>query len=516
MANPTALHQRGCGTLPSVVSLREAAVVAVGLAVLILVQLAGTDSFYLLQKHFWTDEICTHTVLNDADPAHVFHAIRGGVEINPPGLHLLLFAFTTLVNSTSEMALRSFALLSMVVALAAIYAALRESVSVLVSLAATLSIWAHPLILDHAFEVRYYGPWLAAAAWCCVLLARARAGTLGSIGTVGLGVTSFFLCTIHYFGIVTLILIVLAEWWWSRGQPRLRPGAIAPIAAGPLATAAAVAFLLPYQRSATTVRTWVPDPTAAQIVDFGTTLLLPLHLAAVPLVIWLSRLTTRAAAPTDEPARVSAAAVGLTGLALLAPALVVFSFLAQPALISRYGLPAIAALAPAVAFTVSRVHRIWVLLLIGFLISSSAFQIRQRAIRAQGFDRAWQELIRDIREHTDGEPVAFEVPHDLNVVWHYAEDLRGRIFLIDFQPGELGDRVAPFRIWSRDLARQFGKFYDGPPLRPWADVRDAASVFVVPHPEAYTGSPDPHERYPRFRMTPVRGQLHKLVKADKP
>ena len=498
------------------VTFREGLMVFVGLLGLIALQIAATDSSYLLHKYFWSDELCTYTLLTDPSFTHAAKALQGAVDINPPGLHILLLAHSTIAGSTSEVAMRSFALLSMIVALVGFYVVLRGAYGVLVALATILAVWSHPLILDHAFEVRYYAPWLAAAVWFCYLLGRARSKPLGPTGTALLAVSSFFLCTIHYFGIVTLLIIVACEWLWSRGRPRFAIRDIAAMAVGPLALAVSAVLLLPHQRAVTTVTTWVPAPSAAGIAEMGITLFLPLHLGAVILVAWFSRLTSRGLGPAETAPvlpTVTPALVGLTSLVLFVPALIVFSFLVQSVLVGRYGLVAIAAIAPAVAHVLGRIAKGWALVLIAFLIAASSYELHQRGVRAWGIDQDRRALIEAIRSHPDG-PVVFEAPHQLYVVWHYAEDLRNRVFLLDFEPAELGNNVAVFRIWSRDLARQFVKFYGAPALLPWDEVRRAERVYIVPHHLTYNREPNPHERYPQFVMAPVQGQLHQLVRAS--
>jgi hypothetical protein len=493
----------------------EATAAAAGLLALILLQVAATDSTYVLHKYFWTDELCTLALLTDPSPVHAFRALQGSVDINPPGLHILLLGYTKLAGSTSEVTLRSFALLSMVAGLVGIYAILRNTYSVLVSIAAVLAVWSHPLVLDHAFEVRYYGPWLAAAVWFCFLLGRAGSKSPGPLGLVALGLTSFFLCTIHYFGIVTLLIIAALTAYWQRERAPSWE-VLGAIAIGPIATTAAIVFLLPFQRAVTTVSTWIPDPTIAEVVDFGTTVLLPLHLGAVVILAWPARLTAKPGQTEDvaPPIRISPSLIGLTSLVLLVPILVLFSYAVQPVLISRYGLPAVAALSPAVAYVICRMSKGWVVLLIAFLLATSAFQLRQRAVRAQGDDHARQLLIEDIRERTGDSPVIFEAPHQLNVVWHYAADLRGRVFLLDFEKGELGSDVSSFRIWARDLAKQFVAFYDGPALVPWSKVKEERTVYLIPHAQAYSRELAADRRYPGFTLKPVRGQVHQLVRSD--
>ena len=495
---------------------REGLLVTISLSALIWVQLAATDSFYLLRKYLWLDELCTYELITDRDLGHAFRALQGAIDINPPGLHILLLAYTKLVGSTSEMALRSFALVAMVVALVGIYAVLREAFGVLVAVCATLAVWSHPLILDHAFEVRYYGPWLAAAVWFSLLFGRAATQRLGPARLVCLAAASFFLCTIHYFGIVTLAIIVAAQWLWLNRRS-ISKWATAAVLVGPIASVASVVLLLPGQRSATTIATWIPTPSMAEIVDFGTTIFLPMHLAAFVIVAWVSQLTTGdriPMKPSDDAAAVPPAVVGMTSLALLFPVLVAFSYSLQSVMVSRYGLTAIATLAPASAFAIRRMSKRWVVLLIAFLIASSTFELRQRAVRALAADRERDQLIQDIRNAPAR--VIFEAPHQLHIVWHYAPDLRNRVFLLDFEKEQLGGNVSPFRIWTRDLARQFLKFYDGPHLIPWEEVRQDAVVYLVPHADVYIDTPSDDDRYPRFSMRPVHGQLHQLVRANAP
>jgi hypothetical protein len=181
-------------------------------------------------------------------------------------------------------------------------------------------------------------------------------------------------------------------------------------------------------------------------------------------------------------------------------------------MVSRYGIPAIAGIAPAVAYMAARMHKRWVILLIGFFVSVSAYGLQHRSARAREGDRNRQELIEVIREHTGDRPVLFEAPHQLYVVWHYAEDLRKRVFLLDFETAQFDGNVSKFRIWTRDLARQFVKFYGAPALMSWDQVRHAQALYIVPHPLSYVRDPDARERYPQFVMKPVKGQVHQLVR----
>ena len=276
--------------LPKRMTPREGILVTVGLLGLIGLQMAVTDSFYLLQKNFWLDELGTYAIVTDGDFGHAIRALRGAVEANPPALNLMLFTYTTLTNSTSEVAFRSFALFSMILALVGVYTVLRQVYNVLVALAATLAIWSHPLILLYAFDARYYGPWFALAIWFCYFLGRARALALRTWGTIALAVCSLLLCTIHYFGVLSLVIIVGCEWLWQRGRPMYSRNSMAAIAVGPIALVAFAVIFLPHQKATMTVPTWVAAPTVTSVSDLTMFLFLQGHLAAVVLLGWFSRL----------------------------------------------------------------------------------------------------------------------------------------------------------------------------------------------------------------------------------
>ena len=131
------------------------------LAVLILAQLTLGHPAYHFSRMFWFDEIVTHILVTDPDPAHAASALWNGVDNNTPGLYIGLKAFTSLVGTTSESAFRAFSFLSVMVGLFGIYLSLTRCFSRLVSFVTVVAIWTHPLILRHAFNARFYGPLFA-------------------------------------------------------------------------------------------------------------------------------------------------------------------------------------------------------------------------------------------------------------------------------------------------------------------------------------------------------------------
>jgi hypothetical protein len=85
-----------------------------------------------------------------------------------------------------------------------------------------------------AFDARFYGPWLAGVALLLVATKRALQGADRRVSALVLAVLSAFVCTIHYFGIVSWCVAVAAGGVlaWRRG---VTPRRLVPMLAGPLA-----------------------------------------------------------------------------------------------------------------------------------------------------------------------------------------------------------------------------------------------------------------------------------------
>src|SRR5262249_7225550 len=132
------------------------------------------NAAYLFARHFWIDEIFAFTLVADPDPVHALRALAGGVDMNPPMLYLLLRGFTLLTGGPGEIVFRVFASLSILLALLGIYLLLRRAYTPRVAFTAVLLLECHPLILTHAFEARFYGPWLAAIVWFAYALVLFR------------------------------------------------------------------------------------------------------------------------------------------------------------------------------------------------------------------------------------------------------------------------------------------------------------------------------------------------------
>lgn len=445
------------------------------LGAVVAAQLTISAGWSLLSRHLWLDEICTHAVVTDPDIGHAMRAISGGLEMNPPAYFLALRAFIHLAGRSDEVALRAFSLLTAVFGLAGLYAAMRLTFRPLVAFAAVLAVWCHHLIMAWAFEARFYAPWMAGVAWLAYLLASGRDGS-GLGRRLLLALTAVFVCTVHYFGVLALGVVVGCELAARRrAGSRLWDG-LGAAACGPLALLLWAPVLL-QQRDAAAVATWVPAPTPATVWAFLDEIYLDRYLAVLAVAAWVAEVLRRSRGSGPGAERLGLQA-GLTGLLLLPVIILALSCLFQPALVARYGLPAALGLGPVAAWLLDRLPR-WALTLVIALLGTAATKevgtwARQEAVEGQVTD----QLIATLRTADPAEPVLFESPARLYMVWRYGPDVAARCALIDFEEGDIGP-AAGSRVFVRDVARRFSEFYGGPRLVPWSEARRQRHAYLV-------------------------------------
>ena len=479
----------------------------------VLAQLVLSNSLSLFGRQFWLDEIATQFVVYDPSLGHALDAVKGGVDTNPPTLHLLLRALTQDDSRGSrEVTLRFLVLLFALSGLLGVYALLRQSFHPLASLAGCLAVWCHPLFLHQAFEARFYGAWLAGTVWYAYFLTRAR-HTSGPWVKIMLAVTAAFVCTVHYFGIIAVGSVTLLELLLRpRGEGR-QFSRLLPVLLGPAALLACLPIYAS-QRAAFTVPTWVDPPTADLAERFAIKLLFPAYLAVVAVLPWFTGLwrSRRAAEVTPRSCGDLSLQAGMTGLVLMPVALIVFSFTVQSVLVSRYGLPAVAALAPVVAYAVSRTNRGWALALCAFLALESTREMELQAFRYRERDAASNQLMETLRTRTSDGAVVFERVHQLLVVGRYAPDVARRCYHLDFERDQIPD-ARDFRIMCRDLVRQYNRFYQTPALMKWAEVQGLSKFYLVFDPGRPLGD-RPERAFPGFTARHIHGRVYEMTRSS--
>jgi hypothetical protein len=494
------------------VSRPELVVVALVLAGVLALEVELAQAGYLFTRHFWLDEILTHTMVTDASLTHAMNALRSGVETHPPALYLTLRGFIALTGQKDEVGLRLFTVLSAFLGLLGIYRTLRQSFPIDASLAAAVGIWCHPLFQKEAFDARFYMPWLAGIAWYAYFLTRSRDEGGPSV-QIGLAVTSIFVCTVHYFGIISLGLVLGGEMMARRARGRpLSPGLLSSCL-GFVALAVCLPMLF-QQRSAITVSSWQPEADWKVARSLFENIYLAKPLAIGAIVAWVGALVGGTRARTLESEQESNAnkQAPLSALLLLPVALVGFSFLVQPALMERYSVPAIAGLAPAIAWLLSRTTAPFILAAALLFLVWGGLQLNEQTAEAHQKDEHTTQLIRLIHEVTDDEPVIFESPREQYVVCRYAPDLVKRSFLLDFEKSQTGFEPQS-RIFVRDLARQYDHFYGTPPLMTLDRLRREKHAYLV---GAFLSGGDPRATfegpYPGFVIRYIGLELYELIR----
>ena len=330
-------------------SWRELGFLAFALAVATWILVVLTDGGVLFTRPLWTDELHTVLLAGRATPIAVVADLANGADYGPPLLHLTTWLLRIVSGTLTNTILRAASMLCVWGALLFVYAALRRCFDRSPSVAGTVAIASHSLVVAHSFEARFYGPWLLCAAFFAWSLSLPNARKRD----VGVAVASVLVATVHWYGVVSLAImtaaaIVVHGARWREGVRTVRLAAI-----GLLAFTACVPLAVG-QRHALTVNTWVPEFRMSQLESLARiywTALIPMLAVAVFMVFTLANVRRRrddivavAATPLQDPS-----SAALVSLALMPLALAAMSVLGQPSMWPRYAIPAVLAWAPIVA-----------------------------------------------------------------------------------------------------------------------------------------------------------------------
>ena len=460
---------------PRNVTAPEILAVALGLIALLVVQLFLTGSFSLFDRYLWLDEIHTHLLVTDPQLTHAAGALADGADFNPPGLYLMLRGLDMLTGG-GPISWRAAAVGSVLAALLGVYLLVRQAVDRAAAIVAVIAVWAHPLVVFQAFEARFYAPWLAAAVWLAYSLARCSREETGPFWRIAVAACSVAVCLIHYFGVISLVLVMTAHLAFNWRSTRHTLRLLVALSAGPLALLACIPLYVG-QRASLTVPTWMPEPTWQSTLGFLHDVFLFPILALV--IVGAGRYFSPGAGfPRKYLTGRFRPLAGLTGLLFLPVVLIGLSYAAQPAMMGRYALPAIAAVGPILALAARGVGRVrWsvvclVLLLLGSYNLAGVRQYMQT--RDADWDRlaAWLES-----DHPQG-PVLFELRDDLYPMCRIAPSSAGRFYFHDFPDGAPGwqSRRA---IVERDVARNHHRLYGWPQLLDPDDLGRKGTICYV-------------------------------------
>ena len=377
------------------VTRREGAVAATLIAAW-WVGLAMWGDSLLMTKRFWLDELCC-TVYALRDSSNPVEVVRNALsyDVAPPLLHLITWPVTLLFGS-SPAAVRTVALGSVVLATILLYFLMRRRFSIAASSAGVLALLSHSLVIRHAFDARFYGPWLLFGVAFALALGM-DAGRPSRRRDILVALLAVCLCTLHWFGVTSLFLLVAGGFLAAAVTPSMSvtPSEargphfrhwrdalrlVAPAIAGPIVLALLLPSMFRQLSHSGEALLWVPKLNMSQVMQMA-----QLFWIRAPILIAIALLVVDRLAPRlmgrSQPATPVSAALRDPGIAALLAAvlmpvvLMVITLVLEPVMVPRYAiLAAMAApLLVAMAFeTIGRIGRIAIAvvfagLVIGFL-----------------------------------------------------------------------------------------------------------------------------------------------------
>ncbi|MBL0171660.1 MAG: glycosyltransferase family 39 protein [Gemmatimonadaceae bacterium] len=378
----------------------EVALASGFLLLLMLGTLAASGGFLLMSKPLWLDEYHTWLLADQQSVLKSLVSLAQGADFNPPTLHLIYRVVAKILGGLTPFTMRVVSLASVWLALTVAYATLRRHVSRPAAFVGSFALWAHPLVITHAFDARFYGPWLLFTALMTWSVGLDASMVTSKRRNIALALSSALECTIHYFGIFVWVVIVLSAIVADRG-PKCGPQAtwrkFAPALSGPLLLVLCTPFYFG-QRQALSVSTWVDPINAEQLRNFAATFYLWPGLL-IPLCGWVFfRILFRGglqAIPNPSASFLRRPEIlALLALAALPVVLLAFSVAVQPSMISRYAIPSLLLWPPLVAFVIEDVRGlIRAMMLVGYAALAMVLvrvQVRdaQRAISELNVDAA--------------------------------------------------------------------------------------------------------------------------------
>ena len=364
---------------------------ALAITAIIAVQIWLTHGWVMFSRPLWLDEIHTLLVAGAPDTATSMRSLAAGADFNPPALYLVYRVVAFLSGTLSEVPMRLLAATSVAAALVGVYYLLRDDFGRMAAAAGALTIWSHPTVMSAAFDARFYGPWLAGVAALLLVIRRRVVSRPSRLSAVLLALTSAFVCTIHYFGVVSWIAAVASAVACAPGRRMNVARRLFPAVAGPVALALCVPLYLS-QRSALPLPTWIPR---ASLADHGFLLantLLPLALVVAVLAWGASAALERVgrSKATEQQHALGLGAMLLLGQVAVPLGLAVFSVMVQPATQPRYWIAGCLAVAAAAAFATARSTPALRAIIVAALVVLSTTEVSAEGDSA----RRWQERVR--------------------------------------------------------------------------------------------------------------------------
>src|SRR5688572_10015089 len=373
----------------------------------------NVDLANLFTRPFWLDEWHTNLVANRESLAQVFSDLHRGSDFAPPLVHVVGWLLARITGEVTPVGARIVSFLCVASAIALVFLTLRRRFRLAASVAGALAVATPPLVLAHAFELRFYCLWLFGAAGFAWSLSLDPSAATSRRRDVAIATFAVLLCMSHWLAVLSLALVCsggLASHGrdWRSGFRRGLPAA-----AGFIAVAVASPLVIG-QRASITEKSWMPDVTFNAVRESLNTYWTDWVVILAVLVILVGLLRPREKEPLKATFSASVRDPSIAALlALFAlPLLMVVVSLKQPAMNARYSITTFLAWAPLVAIAVGSLGYLmrgvaYVILVFFFLVSglrmaadAAAFSYHANAGKAALAQACTMNL-----------PVLFEVRH---------------------------------------------------------------------------------------------------------
>lgn len=458
---------------------------------------------------FWLDEYHTLFLAERGSLLRSMGDLRAGVDFNPPLLYLIERLIGHLTGGITEVSLRVTSFVIVWLALAFVYFALVRIVSPMAAFLGALVLWCDKLTVEHAFEGRFYGPWLLFAAMLVWSLGLDADRSESRRRDIAVALSSILLCTIHYFGIFSMLLITAGAFTWMRGSEK-HWRRLLPVVTGPIALLACAPFYLG-QRRALTVTTWVPDVSTDQVREMAAT-----YFAAPPFVVGILLLLATAAWTKYRSSNNQSRPRGNLSFAapffflLLMPVVVyLISVLIQPSMMVRYAIVGLLGWAPIVALGADALPLVGKVGVFLFLFFTSTQALRSRVAEVTAFQTKTETEAAAVRPFLEsGASVMVTTRHSLYPLAR-TTNRPAQFVYPDFTDSTAHARgFPPWIIVERDVARIHQKRYGFPSLRR-VDANVAANdvKFFVPNNENISLV---SMWFPNHEAIPVGSQVYRL------
>ena len=321
----------------------------IGVIVVAILALLASGGSVLWTRPFWMDEVAMFFLTGERALPRMIELVSKGADWNPPTLHLLVWSAMRLfgMDQLTPAFLRSFTLVCVAGALSFTYFTLRRRYDRLPSTAGVLSLLAQGLVVTHAFEGRFYGPWLLFAA-AFVWTLGVDAGSPSRRRDVALAIVSVFLCTIHWYGVFSLGLAALGVLIAWRSEPRKAIRLLLPAAAGVVALVAMIPMALSQRASAASVL-WVHPLSIAQVEQMASQFIPGAFVVLLALLLVVDAARVRVPHAV-QPQLADPGIAALFALGAMPLVLILLSAIVTPSMVFRYAIAAALAWAALVAF----------------------------------------------------------------------------------------------------------------------------------------------------------------------